>query len=88
MLSDQIARFDNKLIVCLKTAAYPHSLPGAKSKEGYDVAVIQLTMDSSGVGEGVIAAAARVKPNASDGVEVDAYETAPVKLLSVMKLIK
>ena len=63
-------------------------VPGAKSKEGYDVAVIQLTMDSSGVGEGVIAAAARVKPNASDGVEVDAYETAPVKLLSVMKLIK
>ena len=63
-------------------------VPGAKSKEGFDVAVIQLTMDSSGVGEGTMAAAARVKPGGPTGVEVDAYETAPVKLLSVMKLIK
>jgi hypothetical protein len=63
-------------------------VPGAKSKEGYDVAVIQLVMDSSGVGEGTIAAAARVKPGGPDGVEIDAYETSPVKLLSVMKLIK
>jgi hypothetical protein len=63
-------------------------VPGAKSKEGYDVAVIQLVMDSSGVGEGSVAAAARVKPGGPDGVEIDAYETSPVKLLSVMKLIK
>lgn len=63
-------------------------VPGAKSKEGYDVAVIQLVMDSSGVGEGTVAAAARVKPGGQDGVEIDAYETSPIKLLSVMKLIK
>ena len=63
-------------------------VPGAKSKEGFDVAVIQLTMDSSGVGEGTMAAAARVKPGGPDGVEIDAYETSPIKLLSVMKLIK
>jgi len=63
-------------------------VPGAKSKEGYDVAVIRLDMDSSGVGQGSMAAAARVKPGGQDGVDIDAYETAPIKLLSVMKLIK
>ena len=63
-------------------------VPGAKSREGYDVAVIQLTMDSSGVGEGTMTAAARIKPGGPTGVEVDAYETAPVKLRSVMKLIQ
>jgi len=63
-------------------------VPGAKSKEGFDVAVVQLTMDSSGVGEGTVAAAARIKPGGPTGVEVEAYETAPVKLLSVMRLIK
>ena len=63
-------------------------VPGAKSKEGYSVAVIQLTMDSSGVGEGTMTAAAKVKPGGPTGVDVEAYETAPVKLHSVMRLIK
>ena len=63
-------------------------VPGAKSREGFDVAVIQLTMDSSNVGEGTMTAAARIKPGGPTGVEVDAYETAPVKLRSVMKRIQ
>ena len=61
---------------------------GAKSKEGFDVAVIQLTMDSSGVGEGTMTAAAKVKPGGPTGVEVETYENAPLKLSSVMRLIK
>jgi len=59
-------------------------LPEAKPRAGYDLAVAQLTMDSSGVGEGVMAAAARVKPGGATGVEIDDYGTEPIKLLSVM----
>lgn len=63
-------------------------VPGAKPREGFDVAVVQLDMDSAGVGEGRMAAAARVKPGGPTGVEIDAYDAEPVKLQSVMRLIK
>jgi len=62
-------------------------VPGAKSKEGFDVAVVQLDMDSSGLGTGKMAAAARVKPGGQTGVEIDAYEAEPVTLRSVMRII-
>src|SRR3982751_314256 len=57
-------------------------VPGAKTREGFDVAVIQLTMDSSGVGEGKMAAAAKVKAGEKSDVDIDAYEGDPIKLLS------
>jgi len=60
-------------------------VPGAKSRAGYDVAVVLLEMDSSGVGRGTIAPAARVKPGGQAGVEVEDYATEPVKLVSVFK---
>ena len=60
-------------------------VPGAKSRTGYDVAVVLLEMDSSGVGRGTIAPAARVKPGGQAGVEVEDYATEPVKLVSVFK---
>ena len=63
-------------------------LPGAKSRAGYDVAVVQLKMDSAGVGEGVMAAAAKVKPGEPTGVQVDDYGSEPVKLLSVTRKIQ
>ena len=62
-------------------------LPGAKSKEGFEVAVVQLTMDSSGVGEGRMAAAAKVKAGGDTGVEIEAYDAEPVTLRSVMRII-
>lgn len=62
-------------------------LPGARSREGFDVAVVQLVMDSSGVGEGKVAAAARVKPGGETGVEIEAYDAEPVTLRSVMRQI-
>lgn len=61
-------------------------VPGAKPREGFDVAIVQLQMDPAGVGEGKIAVAAKVKPGA-DGPDVEAYEGEPVKLLSVMRKI-
>lgn len=62
-------------------------VPGAKPRTGFDVAVVQLTMDSSGLGRGTMAPAARVKPGGQTGVEVDDYAEQPVKLVSVSKVI-
>ncbi len=62
-------------------------VPGAKPKTGYDLAVLQLKMDSTGVGEGTMAAAARVKPGGPTGVEIDDYAAEPVKLVSVFRVI-
>jgi hypothetical protein len=63
-------------------------LPGAKPREGYDVAIIQLGMDPAGVGEGTMAAAAKVKAGGEAGVQVDDYGTQPIKLLSVTRKIQ
>jgi len=63
-------------------------LPDAKARAGFDVAVIQLQMDTSGVGEGTMAAAAKVKPGGATGVEVEDYATTPVKLPSVTRKIQ
>ncbi|HEX6975558.1 MAG TPA: hypothetical protein VF147_14230, partial [Vicinamibacterales bacterium] len=62
-------------------------VPGAKPRAGFDVAVIQLIMDKANVGEGSMAAAARVKPGGEAGVEVEDYATEPIKLSSVVKVI-
>jgi hypothetical protein len=61
-------------------------VPGAKPREGFDVAVVQLQMDPAGVGEGKMAVAAKVKPG-PDAPEVEAYEGEPLKLVSVMRKI-
>jgi hypothetical protein len=62
-------------------------VPGAKPRAGYDVAVLRLNMDSAHIGEGTMAAAAKVKPGGATGVEVEDYATEPIKLVSVMKVI-
>ena len=62
-------------------------VPGAKGRAGFDVAVVLLNMDSSGVGQGTLAAAAKVKPGGASGVEVEDYASEPVKLVSVLRVI-
>lgn len=62
-------------------------VPGAKDRTGFNVAVVQITIDDAGVGEGTMAPAAKVKPGGPTGVEVESYSESPVKLHSVMKLI-
>ena len=62
-------------------------LPGAKARTGFDVAVVLLNMDSSGVGQGTLAAAAKVKPGGTSGVEVEDYASEPLKLVSVFRVI-
>ena len=57
----------------------------AKPRAGFDVAVIQLDVDSIGLGTGSFAAAARVRPGGATGVQIDDYAEAPVKLVTVRK---
>lgn len=58
----------------------------AKSRRGFEMAVIRLEVDSAGKGTGVLNAAARVKPNAdATNVIVDDYAEEPVKLTSVTR---
>jgi hypothetical protein len=52
----------------------------AKPREGYDVGVLRFDFDDSGVGEGTMAAAARVKPGGPTGVQVDDYGQQPTKV--------
>jgi hypothetical protein len=57
----------------------------AKPRKGFEVAVIQLEVDSIGLGTGSMAAAARVRPGGPAGVQVDDYAETPIKLVTVRK---
>ena len=60
------------------------SLPGAKPKEGYDFAVIDLVLDSKGNGSGTIAPAAKIRMNEGAFV-VEDYGAEVVKLTALKK---
>ena len=57
----------------------------AKPREGYDVAVIEMTVDDVGLGSGRMAAAAKVKPGGEAGVQIEDYADAPIKLTTVTR---
>jgi hypothetical protein len=59
--------------------------PNAKPKAGYDVAVVQLTVDSRGHGSGTMAAAARVKPGGPAGFQIDDYAETPMKITATVR---
>ena len=54
--------------------------PDAKQRAGYETALIQLEVDEAGVGTGMMAAAARVKPGGEAGVRIDNYAEEPLAL--------
>jgi hypothetical protein len=60
----------------------------AKPRAGYDVALIQMQITGAGLGEGTMAAAARVRPGGETGVEVDDYAEKPIKLITVVRKFK
>ena len=63
-------------------------VPGAKARTGFDVAILQLVMDTAGIGDGSMAPAARVKPGETPGsVQVEDYAGQMVKLLSIRREI-
>ncbi|MFL6281217.1 MAG: hypothetical protein ACJ731_13960 [Vicinamibacterales bacterium] len=57
----------------------------AKPREGYELAVAQFEMDDSGVGSGTMAAAAKIKPGGTNGLEIDDYAEQPIKLVSIAR---
>ena len=60
----------------------------AKPREGYQVAVIQFDVDSVGMGQGQMTAAARVKPGGENGVQIDDYAENPIKMTTVTRKLK
>ena len=54
--------------------------PDAKSRAGYETALIQLQVDEAGNGTGMMAPAARVKPGGEAGVRIDNYAEEPLAL--------
>jgi len=59
--------------------------PNAKPKAGYDVAVAQFTVDSTGHGSGTMAAAARVKPGGPAEFQIDDYAETPMKITATVR---
>lgn len=57
----------------------------AKSRNGFELAIILLDLDPIGLGSGSMAPAARVRPGGETGVQIDDYAYRPVKLVSVRK---
>jgi hypothetical protein len=54
--------------------------PDAKPRAGYESALIQLQVNDAGVGTGMWAPAARVKPGGEAGVRIDSYADEPLPL--------
>jgi hypothetical protein len=61
--------------------------PGAKPKEGYDFAVLDLTVDAKGTGTGVLAPAAKIKLN-QGAFTVEDYAAEVVRVTAVRKTRK
>jgi hypothetical protein len=60
-------------------------VPGAKPKDGYDFAVIDLEVDASGAGSGTLAPAAKITLNGS-GFVVEDYASDLVRLAGVKRV--
>jgi hypothetical protein len=57
----------------------------AKPREGFHLAIMQLSVDEYGFGTGTMAAAARVKPDGAGGVVMEDYAEEPIKLTFVRR---
>ena len=60
----------------------------AKPTAGYDLAVVEFTIDSVGLGSGTMAPAAKVKAGGATGVEVDDYSGKRITLTTVTRAVK
>jgi hypothetical protein len=57
-----------------------------QKRAGFEVAVLVLKLDAKGTGDGLLVAAARVKPGPEEGtVQVDDYAEAPITLTNVQR---
>jgi hypothetical protein len=60
----------------------------AKPTAGYDLAVIEFTIDAVGLGKGTMAPAARVKAGGPTDVQVDDYSGKRIELMTVTRNLK
>lgn len=58
---------------------------GTKPRAGYEVAVVQIQVESTGQGRGTMAAAARVRPDGDGGVLLDDYAEEPIALTKLTR---
>jgi hypothetical protein len=56
-----------------------------ESRAGFEVGVIQITVDAKNTGDGLMAAAARVKPGPEEGIVIDDFAEVPITLSSVQR---
>jgi hypothetical protein len=59
--------------------------PDAKPRAGFEVGVVRLELHEAGIGTGIMAAAAKVKPDPENGVQVEDYAQQPIKLEMVRR---
>jgi len=80
---------DNKRTISVVTDKPMYFVGGgsvsAKPREGYELAALQFDMDDSGMGQGTMAAAARIKPGGPNGFVIDDYADQPIKLVSISR---
>jgi len=57
----------------------------AKPTEGFDVGVLEFTIDTVGLGKGTMAAAAKVKPGGPTGIEIEDYSGKRIELTTVTR---
>ena len=60
----------------------------AKPTAGYDLAIVEFTIDSVGLGSGSMAPAAKVKAGGPTGVEIDDYSGKRIELTTVTRVLK
>jgi hypothetical protein len=60
----------------------------AKPTAGYDLAVVEFTIDAVGLGKGTMASAAKVKAGGPTGVEVEDYSGKRLELMTVTRELK
>lgn len=60
----------------------------AKPRAGFELSVVQLSVDDLGLGTGTMAAAARIKPDGNGGVVMEDYADQPIKLTYVRREVK
>ena len=59
----------------------------AKPTAGYDLGVLEFTVDTVGLGRGTMAGAAKVKAGGPTGIEIDEYSGKKITLVSVTRKI-
>ena len=83
----QSGKYDRRIVVVTDQPMFfvGGGAADAKPRAGYEVAVIEMTVDNVGLGKGRMTAAAKVKPGGEAGVQIDDYAEKPIQLTTVSK---